>query len=54
MISLQGKEKSSSPLTFPYCIERVAPAIRFLDCPLSASIVLSEQYHDQVSFHFIL
>ena len=28
-ISLQGKEKSSSLLTFLYCIERVVPAIIF-------------------------
>ena len=28
-ISLQGKEKSSSLLTFFYCIERVVPAIIF-------------------------
>ena len=53
-ISLQGKEKSSSLLTFLYCIERVVPAIIFWDCLLSASVVLSHQYHDQVSFHFLL
>ena len=28
-ISLQGKEKSSSLLTFLYCVERVLPAIIF-------------------------
>ena len=28
-ISLQGKEKSSSLLTFLHCIERVVPAIIF-------------------------
>ena len=53
-IRLQGKEKSSSLLTFFYCIERVVPAIIYWDCPFSASVVLSQQYHDQVSFHFIL
>ena len=53
-ISLQGKEKSSSLLTFFNCIKRVVPAVIFWDCPLSASLVLSQQYHDQVSIHFFL
>ena len=52
-ISLQDKEKSSSLLKFFYCIYQLVPAIIFWDCPLSAFIALSQQYHDQVSFHFI-
>ena len=45
-ISLQGKEKSSSSLTFFYCIEGVVPAIIFWNFYLSVSVVFSQQYHD--------
>ena len=43
LINLQGKGKSSSLLTFFYCIKQVVLAVIFRDCPLSASVVLPQQ-----------
>ena len=53
-VNLQGREKSSSLLTFFTVLSELCRLLYFGDCPLSASVVLSQQYHDQVSFHFIL